>query len=177
MLRREKMSFDLKISNNNIGVSIVVDDNTIQSITIASTPIGDNFDSATSGIYQQFRNYLDATPHQFVGSETYRKQNKLVRDGINLNLSLLTDFQKIVFSELSKIPYGKTISYQELASRVKDKNYARAVAMALSKNPFPIAIPCHRVVGKNSIGGFSGGGGVETKKILLEMEYNCVALL
>ena len=80
-----------------------------------------------------------------------------------------TDFQKTVWQELVRIPYGETISYGELAKRIKNPNASRAVGMANGKNPISIIIPCHRVIGKNgSLTGF--GGGLEAKKNLLEFE-------
>jgi len=80
-----------------------------------------------------------------------------------------TVFQKKVWKELQKIPYGKTISYQELAKRVGSVKKARAVGNANGKNPIPIIIPCHRVIQKNGkLGGF--GGGLEIKRFLLELE-------
>jgi len=80
-----------------------------------------------------------------------------------------TDFQKKVWSELVKIPYGETISYGELAKRIGNPNASRAVGMANGKNPISIIIPCHRVIGKNgSLTGF--GGGIDIKKNLLDME-------
>lgn len=80
-----------------------------------------------------------------------------------------TSFQIRVWKELMKIKYGECISYQELAKRVKNKNYARAVGMANNRNPIPIIIPCHRVIGKN--GNLVGyGGGIDIKAKLLEIE-------
>lgn len=99
---------------------------------------------------------------------------KIVKWDLALDEKALTSFQKKVFHELMKVPYGRTITYEELAIRVKNKNYRRAVAMALSANPFPVVIPCHRVVAKNGLGGFSGGIGI--KKILLKLE-GCKAVL
>jgi len=82
-----------------------------------------------------------------------------------------TDFQKKVWQELSKIPFGKTISYQQLAEKMGSKNKARAVGNANGKNPIPIIIPCHRVIEKNGkLGGF--GGGLLIKQFLLELENN-----
>jgi len=82
-----------------------------------------------------------------------------------------TDFQKKVWQELLKIPFGKTISYQELAEKMGDKNKARAVGNANGKNPIPIIIPCHRVIEKNGkLGGF--GGGLHIKQYLLTLENN-----
>ena len=82
-----------------------------------------------------------------------------------------TDFQKKVWQELSKIPFGETISYQQLAEKMGSKNKARAVGNANGKNPIPIIIPCHRVIEKNGkLGGF--GGGLLIKQFLLELENN-----
>jgi|AntAceMinimDraft_17_1070374.scaffolds.fasta_scaffold03994_1 methylated-DNA-[protein]-cysteine S-methyltransferase len=80
-----------------------------------------------------------------------------------------TDFQLSVWNELKKIPYGKTISYQELAHRVGNSNASRAVGNANGKNPIPIIIPCHRVIRKSGdLGDF--GGGINIKRKLLELE-------
>lgn len=79
-----------------------------------------------------------------------------------------TPFQKKVWKALLKIDYGETITYSELAAKVKEKNYARAVAQAVGQNPILIVIPCHRVVSTNGLGGFSCG--LEAKKFLLALE-------
>ena len=80
-----------------------------------------------------------------------------------------TNFQLSVWNELKKISFGKTISYQQLAERVGDKNKSRAVGNANGKNPIPIIIPCHRVIHKSGeLGGF--GGGIQIKRKLLELE-------
>ena len=80
-----------------------------------------------------------------------------------------TEFQNKVWSELAKVPYGQTMNYQELAIKVANKNYARAIGMACNKNPIPIFIPCHRVIGSNTkLTGYAGG--VELKQKLLELE-------
>ncbi len=80
-----------------------------------------------------------------------------------------TDFQKRVWSELLKIPYGETISYLELARRLGDEKCIRAAASANGKNKLAILIPCHRVIGANgSLTGYAGG--IENKKMLLELE-------
>jgi methylated-DNA-[protein]-cysteine S-methyltransferase len=92
------------------------------------------------------------------------------RKEFKLELEIVgSDFQKKVWNELTKIPYGETISYGELAIRMGDKNLMRAVAAANGSNPIPIIIPCHRVIGKDgSLTGY--GGGLEVKKKLLELE-------
>lgn len=80
-----------------------------------------------------------------------------------------TDFQKKVWHKLLEIPYGKTISYFELARRLGDVKAIRAVASANGKNPVWIVVPCHRVIGSDgSLTGYAGG--LERKKFLLEHE-------
>lgn len=80
-----------------------------------------------------------------------------------------SDFQKQVWKELVKIPYGETAAYSEIAKRVGNPKASRAIGMANNRNPIPIIIPCHRVIGKDgSLTGF--GGGLDIKKKLLELE-------
>lgn len=80
-----------------------------------------------------------------------------------------TTFMKKVWMGLCDIPYGETVSYKEIAIKVGNPNASRAVGLANNRNPIPIFIPCHRVIGKNgSLTGYSGG--LEIKKILLEIE-------
>lgn len=81
-----------------------------------------------------------------------------------------TEFQKKVLAELYKIPYGSSVTYGELAERAGVPRAYRAVGSAVGKNPFLIAIPCHRVISANGVGGFSAIGGVDTKKKLLHIE-------
>lgn len=80
-----------------------------------------------------------------------------------------TAFQKSVWQELQKVPFGQTASYGEIAERIGNKKASRAVGMANGKNPIPIIVPCHRVIGKDgSLTGF--GGGLEVKRQLLKLE-------
>ena len=78
-----------------------------------------------------------------------------------------TNFQKKVWKEIEKIPYGKTITYKYLGDKINSKAY-QAIGSACGKNPILFRIPCHRVLGKNNLGGFSYG--LSLKKKLLEME-------
>jgi len=77
-------------------------------------------------------------------------------------------FQQRVWRQIGAIPYGETRSYGEISRTLGDRNLARAVGGACGANPCPLLIPCHRVVGKNSLGGFTGG--IEIKKLLLTIE-------
>jgi len=82
-----------------------------------------------------------------------------------------TDFQKKVWNELRNIPYGKTVSYGELARRIGMPKAVRAVANANAVNAISIIAPCHRVIGTD--GNLTGyGGGLNRKKFLLELEKN-----
>jgi len=88
-----------------------------------------------------------------------------------LDFSGSTKFQRMVWSETAKIPYGETRSYQFIAEIIGKKKSARAVGNALGKNPFPVVIPCHRVVKKDgSPGGFTASGGIGLKEEMLELE-------
>ena len=79
-----------------------------------------------------------------------------------------TEFQIKVWRELSKIPFGETRTYKEVAEAIGHPKSSRAVANACAKNPFPIEIPCHRVIRSDGgLGGYSGLGGVTKKKQLL----------
>jgi methylated-DNA-[protein]-cysteine S-methyltransferase len=79
-----------------------------------------------------------------------------------------TEFQRDVWAELTRIPYGETISYGELARRVGRPNGPRAVGQANGRNPIPVIVPCHRVLASNGIGGY--GGGLKCKRALLTIE-------
>ena len=84
-----------------------------------------------------------------------------------------TEFQIKVWKEIAKIPLGETRSYKEIATAIGSPNSSRAVANACGKTPYPIKIPCHRVIKSDgSIGGYSGTGGIERKKELLAKENN-----
>lgn len=80
-----------------------------------------------------------------------------------------TDFQMKVWNILKTIPYGECLSYKQVAEAIGNPKSSRAVGNSCNKNPIPIFIPCHRVIGSNGeLVGYAGG--IETKKILLETE-------
>jgi len=79
-----------------------------------------------------------------------------------------TAFQKRVWQQMCKIPYGKTRTYGKVAGKLKSG--ARPVGTACGRNPIPIIIPCHRILGTATLGGYSGAGGLETKVALLRLE-------
>lgn len=80
-----------------------------------------------------------------------------------------TDFQKKVWNSLLKIPFGETRSYKDIAIDIGNSKASRAVGMANNRNPLPIIVPCHRVIGSNKkLVGY--GGGLDKKIFLLELE-------
>ncbi|WP_405209351.1 methylated-DNA--[protein]-cysteine S-methyltransferase [Aquimarina sp. LLG6339-5] len=95
-------------------------------------------------------------------------EGNLTDFNIDLNPSG-TDFQKRVWRELSNIPFGKTVSYLDIAKRLGDPKCIRAAATANGKNPLWVVVPCHRVIGSDgSLTGYAGG--LWRKKWLLEHE-------
>lgn len=88
-----------------------------------------------------------------------------------LDIEAVPDFNRRVYAIARTIPAGGTMTYGEIAERLGDRQLARDVAQALSQNPFPIIIPCHRVMAAGGkMGGFSAPGGVRTKLRLLSIE-------
>lgn len=87
-----------------------------------------------------------------------------------------TEFQRSVLDELQRIPYGLTASYGEIAERIGRPKASRAVGAANGRNPIPIIIPCHRVIGSDgSMTGF--GGGIPMKKALLALELENIGMM
>lgn len=90
---------------------------------------------------------------------------------LRLDLSTLPPFTRAVLAETRRIPFGKTVSYGELARRIGRPRAARAVGQSLGRNPVPILIPCHRVIaGDGTLGGFTGGLRIKRKLLSLEKE-------
>lgn len=124
--------------------------------------IEENYKNEEILIIKETKNWLDV---YFSGKEPIKLPN-IILEG--------TEFQKQVWNELLKIPYGKTITYSEIANKIAkirnlDKMSSRAVGSAVGKNPISIIVPCHRVIGKNgSLTGY--GGGIFRKEALLKIE-------
>jgi methylated-DNA-[protein]-cysteine S-methyltransferase len=88
--------------------------------------------------------------------------------GLPLDLRA-TGFQAVVLRELARVPYGRTDTYGHLAASAGNPRAARAVGMVMNRNPIPIVLPCHRIVGANgSLTGYAGG--LHVKRALLELE-------
>lgn len=100
--------------------------------------------------------------------EFFQGQRKV----FDLDLDLKgTDFQKKVWKALMKVPFGKTLSYKDIAKKVGNDKASRAIGMANNKNPIPLVIPCHRILGSNGkLVGYAPG--VDKKEWLLNLEKN-----
>ena len=115
-----------------------------------------------------YSEYSDSSPLLEKAKEEIEEYFQRKRKTFDLPLDAKgTEFQKRVWKELLDIRYGETLSYGEIGDRIGTKAY-RAIGNACGKNPIPILIPCHRVVGKDNIGGFSLG--LDLKRKLLDME-------
>jgi methylated-DNA-[protein]-cysteine S-methyltransferase len=86
-----------------------------------------------------------------------------------IDVGLTADFNRRVLHELARVPYGEVVTYGQLAARAERPRAARAVGTVMNRNPIPIVLPCHRVIGANgSLTGY--GGGLERKEMLLRLE-------
>lgn len=103
--------------------------------------------------------------------QAYFKGQKMHWDDIPLGFATNSPFYQQVYAQVRQIPYGQRCTYGNIAKQIGSPGAARAVGQAMSRNPIPLIIPCHRVVAAGSHwGGFSAPGGVDTKRRLLAME-------
>ena len=131
-----------------------------------TTPIGTLIFPLSSDFSAQLQDELS---EYFRGTRRTFSPN-LLQAAERALVSLGTPFQQSVWRALMQIPYASTITYSDLARRVGYPRAVRAVAAACGANPFPILIPCHRVVAKDGIGGFALG--IPAKQYLLCLESN-----
>lgn len=144
------------VINSPLGwVLIEGNENGISKISVTSDEIvlSENISELFHEVVTQLNEYFDGNRTEF-----HFKMNPIG-----------TDFQKKVWEELLKIPFGKTVSYQDVTNKLGDPKAIRAVANANGKNPLWIVVPCHRVIGSDgSLTGYAGG--LWRKKWLLEHE-------
>ena len=90
---------------------------------------------------------------------------------VGLDLERAGEFERRVYEIARAIPPGSTLTYGEIAERLGDPGAAQAVGQSMGRNPWPIVVPCHRVLGAGGkVGGFSAPGGARTKLRMLEIE-------
>ncbi len=142
-----------RINHDIVSLTVATNGPVVTRIELHGTEGGNPKGLFQKSVYRELIQYLEGSRRDF--------SFELRPEG--------TDFQKSVWQELSRIKYGQTVTYGEIANNIGKPGASRAVGMANNKNPIPIAIPCHRVVASGGkLGGF--GGGVELKKKLLDLE-------
>ena len=142
-------------------VGVAVDDTGVRAVRFGGAPVeaGPLLTTAPDGLLGEARDQLC---RYFAGEA-------VDFTGLPLSVPGGTDFERAVWKAMSGIPYGEMRTYGEIATEVGEPDAARAVGTACNRNPLPIVVPCHRVVGAGGkLVGF--GGGVWRKKILLELE-------
>jgi methylated-DNA-[protein]-cysteine S-methyltransferase len=154
------MAFYIRGIKSIIGnLTLVADDNALLEIQFKSTPNNKNHDRDRSKILDLTQKELDLYFQGKLKKFTVPQKPKG------------TDYQQKCWKVLQLIKYGKTISYKDQAIKVANANHTRAVAGANNKNPLPIIIPCHRVIGSDrSLTGYAGG--LKVKQMLLDIEQD-----
>lgn len=144
-------------------IGIAAANGSITNLYFATDAVPQNVDScATETIKEAFRQ-LEA----YLGGELQTFSLPLAPQG--------TDFMRTVWQALCAVPYGSTASYQEIAIAAGSPKAARAVGLANNRNPIPLFIPCHRIIGADGkLVGYRGG--LEVKRTLLALESSHVAL-
>ena len=140
------------------GISLLKDDSDLIGVSFSNQFFCDanarNDENTFKIIINQLNEYF------FEGRKNFSIQYRLP----------FTGFRSEVFKEMIKIPYGECVTYSYLAKKVGNPKAYRAVGSSCGKNPLPLVVPCHRVVSKSGLGGFTGG--LDIKRFLLELESN-----
>jgi methylated-DNA-[protein]-cysteine S-methyltransferase len=103
----------------------------------------------------------------------YYKGQQVDFSGVDVNLEAFTPFQKRVLLALRNVKHGQTVTYGNLAAAAGSPKAARAIGACMAKNPLPLIIPCHRVIGSNgALTGFTAPGGTQTKRKMLNLEQS-----
>jgi methylated-DNA-[protein]-cysteine S-methyltransferase len=135
-------------------LSCAIDDIGLCSVQFGALEVAQDVDPLLDDIAEQLRAY-------FAG--------ELVEFTLPVSVRRGSDFERAVWAELSRIPYGETHTYGQVARAVGEPDAARAVGVACNRNPVAVVVPCHRVVGAGGkLVGF--GGGLPAKRHLLELE-------
>ena len=166
------MSLKYTISDTAVGwITIIGSEAGLRRISIH-----DSLDAATWEIATRFPEAIEY-PHNFGDLAERLKQyarGKQIAFDDKLDLASATPFQQAVWAATRAIPYGETRSYEWVARCIGKPKAAHAVGQALNRNPFPIIVPCHRIIGKS--GGLTGFScGLDAKKHLLELESASVS--
>jgi len=137
---------------------------------------GDDAEATRSALARRFPEARCIEPPRFVRAATAAIVALLEGSdddltGIPLDPDAIPPFNQRVYDVTRRIPPGETLTYGEVATAIGEPGAARAVGRALGENPYPILIPCHRVLAAGGkVGGFSGTGGITTKRRVLALE-------
>lgn len=144
---------------SDLGIIKIIYDQNLIGIELTEKVKGENHKSDLSDkIYEQINGYLKGKVKTFD-----------IYDSLQISG---TAFQKSVWEELIKIPYGETRTYKDIAEKINNPKATRAVGSAIGKNPFFIIIPCHRVIRSDGkMGGFAYGLDIKEKLLDLEKKY------
>lgn len=118
----------------------------------------------------------EASPPEYAAAAVGALQHYFADAGddlsaLQLDFGIVTDFNAAIYRALRAVPRGETVTYGDLAKQVGSPGAARAVGMAMGRNPWPVIVPCHRVLASGQkMGGFSAPGGTVTKERLLALE-------
>jgi methylated-DNA-[protein]-cysteine S-methyltransferase len=168
------------VNQNNRVIEWAVLEHGQWELYVAKTDKGLCYIGSPGNSYEEFKAYFDKRFPAAVLVENnqalapYLEELSGYFDGTKQTFSLPIDvkgtpFQEEIWSALQTIPYGKTVSYSEIAALINRPSAARAVGSAIGANPLLILVPCHRVIGKNgAISGYRGG--MELKRFLLDLE-------
>ena len=151
------MTASFSESFDGLLLSCEIADGAVTAVSFGAGPVSDGASDADRALWERVRGQLC----QYFTGERREFDLPIRYDG--------TAFQRLVWAELRKIPYGETRTYGQLARLIGRPRAARAVGQACHVNPICVIVPCHRVVGADgSLTGF--GGGLEVKGRLLELE-------
>jgi methylated-DNA-[protein]-cysteine S-methyltransferase len=133
--------------------------------------------AAWARLRRRYPDAVETTPPPAFVQRVIERINDLLAGGrddltdVDLDFSVVSPFNRRVYEIARAIPPGQTLTYGQVAKAMDDPGAARAVGKALGENPWPIVVPCHRVLGADGkSGGFSAPGGVETKARMLTIE-------
>ncbi|MBC7076084.1 MAG: MGMT family protein [Syntrophomonadaceae bacterium] len=127
-----------------------------------------------TGYNPQFISFVPIHNHSIPIVDKFRAyfRGEVIDDwNVEIDFTRFPAFSREVLKYVASIPYGQTRTYSEVAQAAGNINAARAVGRIMSTNPLPLIIPCHRVIAKNGLGGFSSPGGIKMKQKMLLMEF------
>ncbi|MEJ2759386.1 MAG: methylated-DNA--[protein]-cysteine S-methyltransferase [Anaerolineales bacterium] len=131
----------------------------------------DTFLSEADSIGLHGKIIVHPSPHPVLAQVKAYLRGELMEFSTAIDWNRMTSFQTAVYRVVLAIPYGETRTYGQIAAQIGKPRAARAVGAANSANPLPLIIPCHRLVGTDgSLRGYSGVGGLKTKRWLLNLE-------